>query len=256
VPAELLHAQGVTVKRGERVLVRDASLTAYEGQLLAVIGPNGAGKSSLLKALAGLWTCQGQIALAGTPISGLKPAERAQRIGYVPQRSELSDGIAVYDVVAQARYARVQGLFGFATHLDPVVMRALERVALSGFAERAFDTLSGGEQRRVLTARALASEARVLLLDEPTTGLDVAHVLHLFALLRSLRDEGYALICVLHDLDDVLRHADAALLLAGGRVVAHGPTAEVLNSERVRQIYGVHSHENAALGFSLHGAYP
>jgi iron complex transport system ATP-binding protein len=167
----------------------------------------------------------------------------------------LSERIAVRDVVAQARYARQPSFLGFGERLDPVVERALARVDLAASAERAFDTLSGGEQRRVLTARALASEARVLLLDEPTAGLDVAHVLYFFALLRALRGEGYALIAVLHDLSDVLRYADSALLMENGRSVAYGKVSDVLSSERVRSVYGVHSHENVSLGFSLSGDY-
>ena len=171
------------------------------------------------------------------------------------QRSELTAGISVHDVVAQARYAGHGGFLGFGERQDDVVERALARVGLASLAERAFDTLSGGEQRRVLTARALASEARVLLLDEPTAGLDVAHVLRFFALLHELRRDGYALVCVLHDLSDVLRHADRALLLHQGRAVACGPSAEVLTPACIREVYGVHSHAGAALGFSLHGDY-
>ncbi|HEX6240784.1 MAG TPA: ABC transporter ATP-binding protein, partial [Polyangiales bacterium] len=154
-----------------------------------------------------------------------------------------------------ARYAQHGGLLGFGERRDDVVDRALARVGLAPLAERAYDTLSGGEQRRVLTARALASEARLLLLDEPTAGLDVAQVLRFFALLGELRRDGYALVCVLHDLSDVLRHADRALLLSQGRSVGFGVTREVLSEERIRAVYGVHSHAGAALGFSLHGDY-
>jgi len=252
---DALSAEAITVRRGERELVRDVSLTARAGELLAVVGPNGAGKSSLLKALAGLWPCRGSIQIAGSTLSAMSAAQRAHAVGYVPQRSALTEGIAVRDVVAQARYARQSGFLGFGAKLDPFVERALARVGLSPLAPRAYDTLSGGEQRRVLTARALASEAKLLLLDEPTAGLDVAHVLRFFSLLAELRSDGYALICVLHDLSDVLRHADSALLLHEGRAMAFGKVREVLSSEQVRRIYGVHSHENAELGFSLHGAY-
>jgi len=255
VTAELLIARDVSVRRGSREIVRAVSLQARAGELLAVVGPNGAGKSSLLKALAGLWPAQGEIQVSGASLAALSPRERARALGYVPQRSALTEGIAVHDVVGQARYAKQEGLFGFGAARDPIVDQALARVGLSSLAQRAYDTLSGGEQRRVLTARALASQARILLLDEPTSGLDVAHVLRFFALLRSLRGEGYALICVLHELDDVLRYADSVLLLNAGVTVAYGSAADVLTPAHVRQVYGVHSHENAALGFSLHGAY-
>jgi iron complex transport system ATP-binding protein len=254
--ADALTARQVGVERGKRALLREVALDARHGELLALVGPNGAGKSTLLKALLGLLPHSGSVQVGGRPIGRMLPRERARALGYVPQRSELGAGISVHDVVAQARYAGHGGLLGFGERKDDVVERALARVGLTELAERAYDTLSGGEQRRVLTARALASEARVLLLDEPTAGLDVAHVLRFFALLHELRRDGYALVCVLHDLSDVLRHADRALLLHEGRVVACGSSAEVLSPERIRQVYGVHSHAGAGLGFSLHGELP
>jgi iron complex transport system ATP-binding protein len=252
---DALCANQVGVERGKRLLLREVTFSAQYGELLAVVGPNGAGKSTLLRALLGLGPHTGSVHIAGGPLERMTPRARARAVGYVPQRSELTAGISVHDVVAQARYAGHGGFLGFGERQDDVVERALARVGLAPLAERAFDTLSGGEQRRVLTARALASEARVLLLDEPTAGLDVAHVLRFFALLHELRRDGYALVCVLHDLSDVLRHADRALLLHQGRAVACGPSAEVLTPACIREVYGVHSHAGAALGFSLHGDY-
>jgi iron complex transport system ATP-binding protein len=256
---DALGAENLGVERGKRLLLHGVSLAARHGELLAIVGPNGAGKSTLLKALLGILPHSGEVRLGagahGRELSQLSARERARAVAYVPQRSELGAGISVHDVVAQARYARHGGLLGFGEGHDDVVDRALARVGLAALAGRAYDTLSGGEQRRVLTARALASEARVLLLDEPTAGLDVAQVLRFFALLAELRRDGYALVCVLHDLADVLRHADRALLLSQGSAVASGPTHEVLSAEHIRAVYGVHSHAGAALGFSLHGDY-
>lgn len=253
---DALAARELSVQRGQQQLVSAVSLAVRHGELLAVVGPNGAGKSTLLKALLGLVPHTGSVLVSGKRRSMLSARERAHALGYVPQRSALSAGVAVRDVIAQARYATHAGLLGFGEGADDVVERALARVGLSALALRAYDTLSGGEQRRVLIARALASEAKLLLLDEPTAGLDVAQVLRCFALLRELCRDGYALICVLHDLADVLRHADRALLLHQGRLVAAGASAEVLSPERVQSVYGVHSHTGAALGFSLHGEFP
>jgi iron complex transport system ATP-binding protein len=225
--------------------------------LLAVAGPNGAGKSTLLKALLGLLPAEGSIEVAGKPLDRLSPRERARLVAYVPQRSALATGVSVRDVVWQARFAhRRSWLAELRADASDWVERALERTGLVAFAGRAFDTLSGGEQRRVLLARALASGARILLLDEPTAGLDVAHVLRFYQLLGALRDEGYALVCVLHDLADVMRHADRVLLLKHGVSAASGPTAEALTAEAVRAVYSVHTRENASLGFSLDGARP
>jgi iron complex transport system ATP-binding protein len=252
---EALRANGVSVWRGRHEIVADVSLDAAFGSLLALVGPNGAGKSTLLRALAGLLPHRGAIHVAGAPLTSLSAGARARTIGYVPQRSAMADGVAVYDVVAQARFAHRRG-FGLSRTDDPVVEQALDRTGLRPFARRCFETLSGGEQRRVLTARALATQARVLLLDEPTSGLDVAHSLRVLQLLAELRAEGYALICVLHNLDEVRRFADSALLLRCGRSVAQGATAAVLTAEHVKQVYGVHAHENVALGFSLTGVWP
>jgi iron complex transport system ATP-binding protein len=254
--ADALIATQVSVRRGKREIISNVSLTAQHGALLAIVGPNGAGKSTLLRALAGLLPHQGTVLVTGAPLSALTAAARARAIGYVPQRSAMADGISVYDVVAQARYAHRHGFGTLARAPDPVVEHALVRTGLQAFSRRAFDTLSGGEQRRVLTARALASEARVLLLDEPTAGLDVAYVLKFFRLLDELRREGYALVCVLHDLSEVRRNADNTLLLHEGRCVAHGATGAVLSAEHLRHVYGVHAHENVALGFSLDGEWP
>jgi iron complex transport system ATP-binding protein len=253
---DALEATDVSVRRGQREIVAQVSLVAHYGALVAIVGPNGAGKTTLLKALAGLLPHSGSVRVAGAALDSLSAAARARSLAYVPQRSLMADGVSVYDVVAQARYAHRGALGDFARGVDPAVQQALARTGLEPLARRAFDTLSGGEQRRVLTARALASQARVLLLDEPSAGLDVAHALRLFQLLAELRAEGYALICVLHDLDEVRRHADSTLLLHHGRCVAHGPSAELLRAERLRQVYGVFAHENVGLGFSLDGRWP
>jgi iron complex transport system ATP-binding protein len=254
---EALTAQAVSVRRGMRVVLTDITFEVRHGSLLAITGPNGAGKTTLLKALLGIVPSSGQIRVGGVALAGLDPRSRARLVAYVPQRSELLAGISVYDAVAQARYAHRVRWFGRAARpADPWVERALRQTHLSSLRERAFDTLSGGEQRRVLLARALASEARILALDEPTAGLDVAHVLRFYELLGELRREGYALVSVLHDLADVTRYADQALLLDRGRTVARGPTPEVLSPERVRAVYGVHAHAHANLGFSLGGVWP
>lgn len=252
---DALVAHSVTVSLAARRVVHDVSLRAHHGELLAIVGPNGAGKSTLLKALAGLLARKGTVQIAGRDVANLRPKERAALLGYVPQRTAMADGVRVYDVVAQARYLQRTSFLGLAREHDPRILHALERMGVEGLTERAFDTLSGGEQRRVLVARALASTARILLLDEPTAGLDVAQALLLFAQLATLRSEGYALLCVLHDLDEVYRHADRTLLLHQGAVVAAGPTRSVLTHEALHAVYGVHTHEHAALGFSLDGSW-
>jgi iron complex transport system ATP-binding protein len=197
----------------------------------------------------------GAIALEGAALASLTAAERARALAYVPQRAATLAGVAVRDVVAQARYAHRGRLRRVDPH-DPAVESALELTELRSFERRSFDTLSGGEQRMVLLARALATGARILLFDEPTAGLDVAHVLRFFALAQRLKSEDRAVVCVLHDLGDVRRYADHALLLERGHTVAFGAADSVLSAEHIGRVYGVHTHEHAAVGFSLDGGWP
>ncbi len=248
-------AHDVHVARGARTVVSGVSLSVSPGEMLAVVGPNGAGKSTLLRSLVGLLPSQGVIALDGKPISNLSRRERAQKLSYVPQQTLLASGLSVQDVVAQGRFAHRTSLFpqNPSRLVDSAVEQALLRTQLQDLRRRAFDTLSGGEQRRVLLARALATEARVLLLDEPTAGLDIAHVLRFFELLSGLSADGYAIVCVLHDLLSVRRYASHVLVLKEGRAVVQGSTHEVFRSPHLEQVYGVRMHENAGLDFSLSG---
>jgi iron complex transport system ATP-binding protein len=249
---EALRADRLGVRRGDRVLLEGVSLHADYGELLAITGPNGAGKSTLIKALVGLVPHTGAVQIRGAEIAELEPEERARAVAYVPQRSSIMASIAVRDVVAQARYAH-RRRFGRASPNDAAVESALEQTALKPLERRAYDTLSGGEQRRVLLARALATEAKIMLFDEPTSSLDIAYGLRFFELTTQLRAKGYALICVLHELSDALRHADRALLLDRGTGVGFGPVREVLTPANIQRVYGVHTHENAELGYSLDG---
>lgn len=250
--AEALRASALGVARGQLALLEDVSLHVDHGSLLAITGPNGAGKTTLIKALVGLLPYTGAVRIGSTELGSLTPAERARAVAYIPQRSSTLASIAVCDVVAQARYAH-RTRFGRAKPSDPAVTRALEQTELSALSQRAFDTLSGGEQRRVLLARALATDARILLFDEPTSGLDIAHALRFFELAARLRADGFALVCVLHELDDALRHADVALLLSAGKSVSFGPVSQVLSAEHIARVYGVRMFERAGIGYSLDG---
>jgi iron complex transport system ATP-binding protein len=221
----------------------------------ALTGPNGAGKSSALKALAGLLPCSGQLQVAGRELNSLGARERAKLIAYVPQQSLLSSGISVRDVVLQGRYAHDPVWPHKHKHTAPVEQAMLQTDVLA-LADRPWNQLSGGEQRRVLLARALATEAQVILLDEPTTSLDVAHALQLLLQLRELARQGRCIIAVLHDLDQVQRYAELTVLLQHGRTVAAGPTREVITSENIRRVYGVELVPNDALGYRLSDGAP
>lgn len=246
-----LHASGVRIVRGGRTLLSGFDLQARASRVTALVGPNGAGKSSALKALAGLWPCTGTLEVGGRAVGSLTLRERARTLAYVPQQSLLQRGLSVREVVQQGRYAHDPAWPRAGVAEPAAVTRALEVTRLSELCSRAWHELSGGEQRRVLLARALATEAPIVLLDEPTASLDVAHALRFLALLRELAAGGRCVVVVLHDLEQVRRWADECVVVDRGRVVASGATGDVLTAEVVRGVYGVEMVERGALGFRL-----
>jgi len=216
-----LKAENVSVRYGERLVVRQVTTTCESNSIVGVLGPNGAGKTSFLKTLAGLATYEGRITYGGRDIHSLSPSERAQNITYVPQRSLLDADLSVREVVSQGRYCHRGGWMGSMSATDhAAVSHALKSVDAEAFSARSYRRLSGGEQRRILLARALATESRVILLDEPTGSLDIAHSLAFFQTLRLLAEEGKTIVCVLHDLADAAAHCDRLLLLKNGETRA------------------------------------
>jgi iron complex transport system ATP-binding protein len=246
-----LSARGVQIVRGGRTLLSGFDLHARAGRVTALVGPNGAGKSSALKALAGLWPCTGAIEVGGRALGALTLRERARALAYVPQQSLLQRGLSVREIVRQGRYAHDPVWPRAGATEATAVTHALEVTRLHELSARAWHELSGGEQRRVLLARALATEAPIVLLDEPTASLDVAHALRFLGLLRELAAAGRCVVVVLHDLEQVRRWADECVVVDRGRVVAAGATAEVITPDLVRGVYGVEMLERGALSFRL-----
>jgi iron complex transport system ATP-binding protein len=234
-----LEVRGLSVWRDRRPILTDLSFAMSPGTVLAVVGPNGAGKSTLLKVLAGLLPYDGRVTLEGVDAAGLGRRERARKVAYVPQHSALEAALPVRAVVAQGRFAH-RALLGRRPGGDEAAIdRALALTGASHLIDRNFHRLSYGERRLVLLARALATGANLLLLDEPTAALDVRHALDLLSVLRRLADEGAAVVVVLHQLQEAATHCDRALLLADGRATAEGPVTEVIAPGPVRAVYGV-----------------
>ncbi len=242
-------------RRGPEVL-RGVDVIARRHEVLGLIGPNGAGKSTLLKAVLGLLPASGTIALDGRQLGELSDRERARQVAYVPQRTALTAPLSVQSVVDLGRFPHRRPWARPTTEDRAIVAQALHDTDVEHLADRPFPTLSGGEQQRVLLARALASCAPVLLLDEPTSALDVRHVLGLHALLRALAERGHIVVVVLHDLTEVRTYSDRAVLLHEGRVHRLGAAKDVVAVGPVRDVYGVELVERGGLAYRLPAAEP
>lgn len=251
-PIPALAIRGLHVRRAERTVLDDVSLTAPMGQVTALIGPNGAGKSTLIGAALGLVpTSRGTVDLLGLDLLALDRRARARLVGYVPQRSRLTAPLPVREVVALGRYALGGGWRGLLGTDRRAVDEALAAVGADTLAGRRFDELSAGEAQRVLIARALAGGARTLLLDEPTAALDIGHALTLLALLRRLAGNGCTVLVALHQLDEVRRVADHAVLLDRGRIATCGIPDTVLAGAHLTAAFGVEQDPAGALAFRL-----
>jgi iron complex transport system ATP-binding protein len=244
-----LRAGRLSVTLGGRAVLRDVDLQANPGEVLALLGPNGAGKSTLLKALAGLTPYDGRVEVGGVDLASLSPRKRAKRISYVPQRSLLRSALTVEEVVALGRYVHGGSFGGMSQNDREAIEHALETTHSGTLRNRVFTQLSVGEQQRILLSRALASDAPILLLDEPTAALDVGEGLAVLRMIRELAARGHTLIVVLHDLADALNTTDRAILLKDGRVFEQGDTQDVVSAKPIRAVYGVKLLENARIGF-------
>lgn len=252
--AALLEARDIGVAHGKRTILDGVSLTLEAGQSIALIGPNGAGKSTLLKALAGLIPHDGEICFGGRPAASLSRRERSTLLGYVPQHSDLDAPLCARDVVAQGRYAHRDAWGRPGKDDERAVEAALEATDATALAERPFNRLSYGERRLVLLARALATGAQVLLLDEPTAALDIAHALSLLHRVQALTARGHAVLVALHHLDEALACCTKALLLRQGQIFRAGPIRDVISPEPIRQVFGVDLLPGAHYGYRLAGA--
>ena len=233
-----LEARDVSVRLGGRRIVDTATFDLRRGEVVALVGPNGAGKTTLVRALAGLLPAEGSILLQGRALDQHSAPERAKLVAYLPQGHVFHWPVPVEAVVMLGRQPHAD-LFSPASEKDRVaVARALRATGTESFAGRSIATLSGGERARVALARALATEAPVLLTDEPTASLDPRHQLIVMALLREAAQNG-AVLAVVHDLLLAARFADRVLVMDRGRLVADAPPAEALSPERVAQVFGV-----------------
>lgn len=236
-----VRLHGVTVRFGVRTALSRVDFSARAGEFVALAGPNGSGKTTLLRALLGFVAPdEGSVELFGTSVAELSVRERARRVAWVPQEESPRDNVPILDYVLYGRYAHLGPLEGESDEDRRCAERVLEEV---GLADRAHDgvlSISGGERQRAILARALAQETSVLLLDEPTSHLDIGHQLDLLERVRALsRRRGVTVIAALHDLNLAARFADRIFVLSRGRVYADGPPAEVISEELLGRVWGV-----------------
>jgi iron complex transport system ATP-binding protein len=234
-----LEIVGMTAAYGRAVVLDEVRVTVEPGGWLAVIGPNGSGKSTLLRCVLGLHAHAGLVRLDGVLTAGMPRRERARQIAYAPQLPVLPEGISTRDYVLLGRTPH-RALLAAPRAIDrQVVADVMERLEIGALADRPLRTLSGGEQQRAVLARALAQQPRVLLLDEPTSSLDLGHAQQVLDLVDSLRrQDGLTVLSTLHDLTLAGQYADRLALLSAGRVVAEGGPADVLTAAALETYYG------------------
>jgi iron complex transport system ATP-binding protein len=237
----VLDASGVTVRVGGRALLEGVDLHVEAGEWVTVIGPNGAGKTTLVHAIAGLRAIDGgAVELSGRPLGSLRNRARARLVAFVPQAPVVPEGMAVGEYVLLGRVSH-RPLLRAESPADLVATaEVMERLDLADLSSRAVQTLSGGERQRAVVARALVQEAPLLVLDEPTTGLDLRHQLEVLDLVaEARRTRGLGVVATLHDLTLAGRFADRLCLLDAGRTVLTGPVRDVLTPRLLREHYGV-----------------
>lgn len=234
----MIDVDSVTVSLGGYEALTDVTLSVRRGRFLGLVGPNGAGKTTLIRTLNGrLQPDGGSVRIAGREIAALPSAASSRLVATVPQETSLAFEFPVRDVVSMGRTAHRSRLAPASATDREAVERAMQRTQVATFAERSVGTLSGGERQRVLLARALAQQAPVLLLDEPTASLDIGHEARLLDLVCDLVDDGRTVVAAVHDLDLAARYCDAIALLSGGRLAAVGPPEDVLTAARVGRAF-------------------
>lgn len=240
-PTPALAVRGLTVRYGDRLALHEVNLHVPPGQFLALTGPNGSGKTTLIRSTLGfLEPDRGSVAVFGRPVRSLKVRDRARQIAWVPQEESLRDNVRLRDYVLYGRFPHRGRLEGDSPHDRQLIEQILSDVGLHDRAADGVLSLSGGERQRAILARALAQETPVLLLDEPTSHLDISHQLDLLDRVRALcHSRRVTVVAALHDLNLAARFADRIVVLSRGRCVADGTPSEVLSEELLARVWGV-----------------
>jgi ABC-type cobalamin/Fe3+-siderophores transport system ATPase subunit len=239
-PSPRLHAEGVTIGYDRRTISTDLTVAIPDRSFTVIVGPNACGKSTLLRALSRLIRPEkGVVVLDGKEIHSYRAKEVARRVGLLPQSSLAPDGIRVSDLVARGRYPHQSLTRPWTGDDQTAVDEAMAATGITELSARIVDELSGGQRQRVWVAMVLAQQTPLLLLDEPTTFLDIAHQIELLELLTDLHERGSTLVAVLHDLNHAARYATHLIAMKDGEVVAEGRPSDIVTAELVEEVFGL-----------------
>ena len=235
-----LVGDGLELRYDDRVVVEDIDIAVPDDRFSVIVGPNACGKSTLLRALARiLRPHSGRVLLDGRTIHSMPAKEVARTLGMLPQSAVAPETITVLDLVGRGRFPHQSLLRQWSDADQQAVERAMAAAGVTDLAERPVDELSGGQRQRAWLAMVLAQQTQILLLDEPTTFLDITHQLDVLDLCADLRADGYTIVAVLHDLNHAARYADHLIAMVDGRIVASGPPDEVVTPELVAEVFGL-----------------
>ena len=236
----MLRAEGLRFGYGAEVVLDGVGLEVGRGELVGLVGPNGSGKTTLLRVISGvLRASAGRVSVDGREVVDLKPGDRARLVSVVPQNPQLPDGFTVMDLVLIARNSHLKLLQWEGRGDLEAAKRAMEATSTLGLADRSLGAISGGERQRAVVAMALAQDTPVMLLDEPTSNLDLAHQTGIMDLVvRLMEERGTAVLVAMHDLTLAAQYCDRLIMLSEGRCYAAGPPSEVLTAENIEAVYG------------------
>lgn len=238
-----LEVQNLYAGYDDSNVLQDVSLQIPERKITMMIGPNGCGKSTLLKTMAGIITPQkGEVLLDGVPLKGMKRRQIARRLALLPQSPLVPEGLRVRELVQYGRFPYQKAMRSLTQQDHDIVTWAMEKTGVYAHADTYVNELSGGQRQRVWIAMALAQKTGILLLDEPTTYLDIAHQLEILELLRTLNDqEQTTIILVIHDLNQAAKFADHVIGMKAGRALYSGEAKDVISEQQLLQLYDIHA---------------